>query len=135
MAPLLAVNLPDQRPIGGPDCRLATYGTLGPGRPNHGQLSDLSGRWLVGHVRGFLVESGWGATLGYPGLILGSEGPPVAVELFESPELPDHWHRLDAFEGVGYRRAVTDIATSEGALPAWIYVLARESGSLRVARP
>jgi hypothetical protein len=26
--------------IGGPDTRLATYGTLAPGRPNQGQLSE-----------------------------------------------------------------------------------------------
>jgi len=44
----------------GPDTRLATYGTLAPGRPNHGQLTGLSGRWLVGHVRGSLVQAGWG---------------------------------------------------------------------------
>jgi hypothetical protein len=47
--------------------RLATYGSLAPGRPNEGQLSDLTGRWLVGHVRGKLVEAGWGAELGFPG--------------------------------------------------------------------
>jgi hypothetical protein len=40
--------------------RLATYGSLAPGRPNEGQLSDLTGRWLAGHVRGKLVEAGWG---------------------------------------------------------------------------
>jgi hypothetical protein len=56
--------------MGAPQTRLATYGTLAPGHENHGQLSDLSGRWLVGHVRGSLVEAGWGAKLGYPGMIL-----------------------------------------------------------------
>ena len=28
------------------ECRLVTYGTLGPGRPNHHQLDGLDGRWL-----------------------------------------------------------------------------------------
>jgi len=36
--------------------RLATYGTLAPGRPNHHQLDGLTGRWLEGHVNGTLVE-------------------------------------------------------------------------------
>src|SRR5947209_17350032 len=79
---------------GGPEMRLATYGTLAPGRQNHGQLSDLSGRWLVGYVRGSLVEAGWGAKLGYPALILDPDGALIEVFVFESRALPDHWHRL-----------------------------------------
>jgi gamma-glutamylcyclotransferase (GGCT)/AIG2-like uncharacterized protein YtfP len=106
------------------DTRLAVYGTLGPGRPNHGQLAELPGRWLRGHVRGTLIERGWGAGLGYPGMILDDEGPKVEVDLLESDELPRHWDRLDAFEGVGYVRVVVEVATEEGALPANIYVLA-----------
>jgi len=108
----------------GPDTRLATYGTLAPGRPNHGQLAGLSGRWLEGRVRGSLVREGWGAELGYPGLILDAGGPLVEVDVFESSALPHHWHRLDAFEGPGYRRVATDVSTAEGVLPASIYVLA-----------
>ena len=108
----------------GPDTRLATYGTLAPGRPNHGQLAGLSGRWLAGRVRGSLVQEGWGAELGYPGLILDAGGPLVEVDVFESSALPHHWHRLDAFEGPGYRRVATDVSTAEGVLPASIYVLA-----------
>jgi gamma-glutamylcyclotransferase (GGCT)/AIG2-like uncharacterized protein YtfP len=104
--------------------RLATYGTLAPGRQNHGQLADVPGRWLVGHVRGSLVDAGWGAKLGFPALILASDGPPVEVFVFESKALPDHWHRLDAFEGPGYRRVAVDVSTPEGVLPASIYSLA-----------
>ena len=109
----------------GPHTRLATYGSLAPGRPNHGQLTaGLSGRWLAGRVRGSLVQEGWGAELGYPGLILDAGGPLVEVDVFESSALPHHWHRLDAFEGPGYRRVATDVSTAEGVLPASIYVLA-----------
>jgi hypothetical protein len=50
-------------PTGAAETRLATYGTLAPGRPNHGHLSDVPGRWLVGEVRGTLIEAGWGATV------------------------------------------------------------------------
>jgi gamma-glutamylcyclotransferase (GGCT)/AIG2-like uncharacterized protein YtfP len=110
--------------VTGADERLATYGTLAPGRPNHAQLAGLSGRWLTGHVRGTLVKSGWGAALGYPGLILDSEGAAVEVQVFESPDLPSTWSRLDAFEGPGYRRVVTEVTTEEAAFAASIYVLA-----------
>jgi gamma-glutamylcyclotransferase (GGCT)/AIG2-like uncharacterized protein YtfP len=113
-----------QSVTGGPDIRLATYGTLAPGRPNHGQLSDLPGRWLAGRVRGSLVDSGWGAKFGYPALILDADGSLIDVDVFESPALPRHWHRLDAFEGPGYRRVAVEVATAEGVLPASIYVLA-----------
>jgi len=109
---------------GGPEMRLATYGTLAPGRQNHGQLSDLSGRWLVGYVRGSLVEAGWGAKLGYPALILDPDGALIEVFVFESRALPDHWHRLDAFEGPGYRRIAVDVSTADGPVSASIYVLA-----------
>jgi gamma-glutamylcyclotransferase (GGCT)/AIG2-like uncharacterized protein YtfP len=111
-------------PTSGGEERLATYGTLAPGRANHAQLSGLSGRWLSGHVRGTLLQAGWGAALGYPGLILDADGAEVEVQVFESPDLPAAWSRLDAFEGPGYRRVVTDVATEHGALAASIYVLA-----------
>jgi gamma-glutamylcyclotransferase (GGCT)/AIG2-like uncharacterized protein YtfP len=106
-----------------PEHRLAVYGTLGPGRPNHGQLADLQGRWLKGVVRGTLYERGWGAQLGYPGVILDAKGPTVEVDLLESPELPQHWPRLDAFEGPGYVRVTVEVETDEGVLPASIYAL------------
>jgi gamma-glutamylcyclotransferase (GGCT)/AIG2-like uncharacterized protein YtfP len=104
--------------------RLATYGTLAPGKPNHHQLAGLEGVWLRGVVHGRLFESGWGAALGYPGLILDPEAPAVPVDLFQSADLPDHWARLDDFEGEGYRRAVATVATDQGELEACIYVLA-----------
>lgn len=110
----------------GPDTRLAVYGTLARGRVNHHQISALAGKWRRGTVRGTLVSSGWGAALGFPGLILDPLGPAVGVELFESRDLPEHWARLDEFEGSGYRRVVTTVKTEEGDVSAWIYVLAEE---------
>jgi gamma-glutamylcyclotransferase (GGCT)/AIG2-like uncharacterized protein YtfP len=108
----------------GSNCRFAVYGTLAPGRPNHHQLSGLSGRWIEGTVRGQLLQEGWGAEVGYPGIVLDREGPTVDVQLFESSDLPDHWTRLDEFEGSGYQRTVTVVSTAEGDLLASIYVLA-----------
>src|ERR1700757_4318311 len=106
------------------DLRLATYGTLSPGRINHSELAELQGAWRKGTVRGRLVEGGWGSALGYPGLILDSEGPVIEVHLFESPDLPHHWTRLDEFEGDGYRRVVTQVQAADGVVNAFIYVLA-----------
>jgi gamma-glutamylcyclotransferase (GGCT)/AIG2-like uncharacterized protein YtfP len=91
---------------------------------NHHQISALVGKWQRGTVRGKLFPSGWGSALGFPGLILDPLGPSVQVDLFESSELPEHWARLDEFEGGGYQRAVTMVSTDEGERSAWIYVLA-----------
>ncbi len=105
------------------DTRLATYGTLAPGRVNNDQLADLTGYWRQGTVRGRLVEAGWGAELGYPGLILDPSGQAIEVYIFESSELPNHWLRLDELEGAGYRRVVTQVCTVDGDLDASIYVI------------
>jgi gamma-glutamylcyclotransferase (GGCT)/AIG2-like uncharacterized protein YtfP len=104
-------------------CRLITYGSLAPGQSNHHQLDGLQGRWLTGSVRGRLLQAGWGADLGYPALILESDGPVVEVHIFESVDLPGHWPRLDEFEGAGYRRVIATADTIEGDLEASIYVL------------
>lgn len=107
----------------GADTRLATYGSLSPGQVNHHEVARLKGRWLRGMVQGKLIDGGWGTAIGFPGLVLDPSGPPVEVYLFESPDLPDHWTRLDEFEGSGYRRVVTQVRTAEGAMSACIYVV------------
>ena len=104
--------------------RLAVYGTLAVGQPNHHQLDGLTGRWIDGHVRGRLVRAGWGADLGYPALITGEDGGDVVVHVFESSDLAAHWSRLDDFEGPGYERVTVSVSTAEGSLAADIYVLA-----------
>lgn len=103
--------------------RLATYGSLAPGKVNHHQLAGLKGRWIRGTVRGRRIDAGWGASLGFPGLILDASGPAVDVFLFESADLVDHWARLDEFEGPGYRRVVTRVCTADGEVSACIYVV------------
>jgi gamma-glutamylcyclotransferase (GGCT)/AIG2-like uncharacterized protein YtfP len=99
------------------------YGSLAPGQPNNHQVADLTGRWIEGPVRGQLFQEGWGAELGYPGIVLDLDGPVVVVQLFESSDLPDHWSRLDEFEGSGYKRVVATVSTPEGDLSASIYEL------------
>jgi gamma-glutamylcyclotransferase (GGCT)/AIG2-like uncharacterized protein YtfP len=106
------------------DTCLATYGTLAPGRPNHNQLTALVGNWRRGTVRGRLIEAGWGTELGYPGLVLDPSGDVIEVYIFESSDLPDHWRRLDEFEGAGYQRVITQVSTVDGDRDASIYVIA-----------
>jgi gamma-glutamylcyclotransferase (GGCT)/AIG2-like uncharacterized protein YtfP len=105
------------------DHRLAIYGSLAPGRPNHSQVAALGGRWFAGEVHGRLVEAGWGASLGYPALDLAPDGPAVDVQVLESEDLPGHWSRLDDFEGSGYERVLTTVRTATGEVEAYIYVL------------
>jgi gamma-glutamylcyclotransferase (GGCT)/AIG2-like uncharacterized protein YtfP len=64
--------------------------------------------------------------MGFPRLILDPLGPLVDVHLLHSTDLPQHWARLDEFEGSGYRRAITTVNTAEGNCIAWIYVLAED---------
>jgi gamma-glutamylcyclotransferase (GGCT)/AIG2-like uncharacterized protein YtfP len=111
--------------------RLATYGSLAPGQPNHHQLDGINGRWLQGHVWGRLVNAGWGAGLGYPALILDSNGVAIQVHVFESSDLPDHWSRLDEFEGPGYERVLTSVHTPTGRVDAFIYALPSEGATPR----
>lgn len=107
--------------------RLAVYGTLRPGGPNHHHMAGMRGTWTPGVVHGHLHESGWGAAMGYPGIVLDPQGPPVPVQLFDSSDLPQHWPRLDDFEGPGYERVTVTVRTGSGDLAAMIYALAPDA--------
>lgn len=98
-----------------PSCRLAAYGSLAPGKPNHHVVADLPGSWSAGTVEGTLHESGWGATMGYPGMLWRPGGRRINVEVLKSPELPNHWARLDAFEGEAYVRVLVPVDVATGA--------------------
>lgn len=102
----------------------AAYGTLGPGKPNHQRVGDISGQWSRGKVQGTLLQSGWGAELGFPGITLDSSGNWVDVDLLVSDELAAHWERLDEFEGPGYRRVRCEVHTETGTVTAFIYEVA-----------
>ena len=93
---------------------LFVYGTLAPGRANAHMLADVPGVWEPATVRGTLYPEGWGAALGYPGLVLAEDGDEVQGLVFSSDVLDRHWPRLDEFEGDGYRRVVTDARLHDG---------------------
>jgi gamma-glutamylcyclotransferase (GGCT)/AIG2-like uncharacterized protein YtfP len=104
--------------------RLFVYGTLAPGRANEHVLADVPGEWEPATVTGNLLQDGWGAALGYPGIVLDARGGEVEGLLFSSESLTEHWARLDAFEGQGYERVLTTVKLKDGtSVDACIYVL------------
>lgn len=103
--------------------RLAVYGSLAPGEVNHHHLSELSGTWQTGTVRGRLVKRGWGDDLGFPALIPDPNGQAIEVQLLTSTDLQSNWNRLDEFEGGEYRRIVMPVTLPDGRqVKANIYV-------------
>lgn len=104
--------------------RLFVYGTLAPGRPNAHVLANVAGTWEPATVRGTLFQQGWGAAIGFPGIVLEASGDEVQGLVFSSDELADHWARLDAFEGEGYQRVLTSATLRDGTVvDAYIYQL------------
>lgn len=104
--------------------RLFVYGTLAPGRPNEHVLADVPGEWEPAAVIGTLLQEGWGAAAGYPGIVLDEHGGEVEGFLFSSESLAEHWARLDEFEGEGYERVLTTVKLEDGtAVDAYIYRL------------
>lgn len=108
--------------------RLFVYGTLAPGRPNEHVLANLSGEWQPATTNGELLQEGWGASVGFPGIVLDEYGQEVHGLLFSSEQLSEHWERLDDFEGDGYERVLTSVKLRSGeAATAYVYVLRASS--------
>ncbi|MCG8683442.1 MAG: gamma-glutamylcyclotransferase [Desulfobacterales bacterium] len=107
--------------------RLFVYGTLGPGRPNEHVLSDIGGFWEKGSVKGTLYQEGWGADMGYPGIVLNDDGDTVQGFVFNSENLYEHWTALDGFEGEAYQRVLTTVKLADNSrVDAYIYELKRK---------
>ena len=104
--------------------RLFIYGTLAPGRPNAHVLADVQGEWEPATVTGRLLQEGWGAAVGYPGIVLDEQGGEVEGFLFSSDALAEQWARLDEFEGAGYERVTTTVKLKDGTtVEAYLYRL------------
>ncbi|MGI9147889.1 MAG: molybdopterin cofactor-binding domain-containing protein, partial [Chloroflexota bacterium] len=100
-----------------PNTRLAAYGTLMPGQLNHALLADVSGTWIDGRVHGVRFMAN-----GFPAFTPGAGPGQVAVSVLTSAALPQHWARLDAFEGTDYRRMLVPVRLPDGtSLVANIY--------------
>jgi gamma-glutamylcyclotransferase (GGCT)/AIG2-like uncharacterized protein YtfP len=89
--------------------RLAVYGTLAPGQPNHHIVAPLGGEWTDGLIEGDLVPVGWGASLGYPAFRPRVGGAAVAVQVLTAPLLATAWPTLDRFEGPEYQRILVPV--------------------------
>jgi len=110
--------------------RLFVYGTLTPGGPNEHVLAEVPGTWEPATVKGTLLQEGWGAAVGYPGIVLNEVGGEVHGFIFSSEELATHWVRLDEFEGDGYERVITSAEFGDGTVvKAHIYVLKGDSST------
>jgi gamma-glutamylcyclotransferase (GGCT)/AIG2-like uncharacterized protein YtfP len=104
--------------------RLFVYGTLAPGRPNEHVLAEIPGEWEPATVTGRLLQEGWGAAIGYPGIVLDEHGDEIQGLLFSSESLQEHWGRLDEFEGEGYERVLTSARREDGTtVDVYIYAL------------
>lgn len=103
---------------------LFVYGTLGPNKPNAHILEVIGGTWRKGSVKGLLKEAGWGAELGFPELMLNSDGQTVDGYIFSSEQLDTLWNNLDEFEGSEYQRVLTEVTLENGQIQlAYVYAL------------
>ncbi|MDB9496336.1 gamma-glutamylcyclotransferase [Spirulina major CS-329] len=104
--------------------RLFVYGTLAPGRPNHGVLEDIPGNWEAASLKGKLLDEGWGSEFGCPGIMPSDEGEEVEGFVFSSDHLSEHWSMLDEYEGTGYKRVAVLVKTESGEkIEAYVYAL------------
>lgn len=103
---------------------LFVYGSLAPGRTYEHVLSALGGTWQAGMVKGYLELQGWGAQIGYPGLVLDEGGEEIQGYIFSSDGLAAFWEELDDFEGEQYQRVMAKVYKDDGSSTrAHVYVL------------
>ena len=87
-------------------------------------MTAIGGEWTRATVTGYLVEGGWGAELGFPGLVIDEGGTRIEGYLFTSSALKSHWDYLDAFEGEAYERVPVTVTLKDGdSVDASVYVL------------
>ncbi|MEM9213795.1 MAG: gamma-glutamylcyclotransferase [Cyanobacteria bacterium P01_F01_bin.150] len=103
--------------------RLFVYGSLQPGGPNAYILDAIAGEWEPASIKGNLIEAGWGASMGYPGLVLNENGCEIQGHVFSSENLINHWADLDKFEGQDYDRVLTSVTLISGVqVQAHVYI-------------
>ena len=106
------------------DDTLFVYGTLMPNCPNAHVLENIVGKFTPATVRGYLIDAGWSASMGYPGIHLDEDGDLIHGFLFSSSNLINHWDNLDDFEGDEFqRREVVVKKYDEFETDTFIYVI------------
>jgi hypothetical protein len=63
-----------------------------------------------------LRNEGWGAGQGFPGFLWDGADTAIPAQVFASADLPDHWQRLDDFEGAEYRRNLVPVELESGEI-------------------
>lgn len=111
---------------------LFVYGTLAPSRSNHHIMTPIqNGTWTSAYIYAQLLPNGFGAAAGYPAVIPddiseNKSNNKVPGFIFQSPELEQHWERLDDFEGRGYHRVEVEAFLENGEkIKAFVYALAQ----------
>ena len=99
-----------------PSTRLAVYGTLAPGQPNHSVLEKYGGKWLHGFVIGKLSDRN---NLKF--FYWNTSGDEIAVQVIESSRLAEGWQDIDRFEGHGYERILIPVRFDSIYIPCYIY--------------
>ncbi|RXJ93297.1 hypothetical protein CRV00_11630 [Malaciobacter molluscorum] len=106
---------------------LFVYGTLMPNCPNAYVLENIVGKFVPATVKGKLIDAGWSASMGYPGIRLDSKKDTIHGFLFYSSNLINNWDYLDEFEGNEFiRHQVTVERYDEVEVDTYIYVLKDE---------
>ncbi|WP_421715394.1 gamma-glutamylcyclotransferase family protein [Arcobacter arenosus] len=106
---------------------LFVYGTLMPNCPNGHVLENIVGKFVPATVKGKLIDAGWSAGMGYPGIRLDIDRDTIHGYLFYSSNLINHWDFLDEFEGEEFvRTPVTVERYDEIEVDTFIYTLKPE---------
>ncbi|MGA1932988.1 gamma-glutamylcyclotransferase family protein [Arcobacter sp. YIC-464] len=106
---------------------LFVYGTLMPNCPNGHVLENIVGKFVPATVKGKLIDAGWSASMGYPGINLEAGNDTIHGYLFYSDNLIDNWDYLDEFEGDEFlRKEVTVERYDELEVDTYIYTLKPE---------
>lgn len=75
-----------------------------PNCPNGHILENIVGKFIPATVKGKLIDAGWSASMGYPGIRLEAGNDTIHGFLFYSDNLINHWDFLDEFEGEEFKR-------------------------------
>ena len=106
---------------------LFVYGTLMPNCPNAYILENIVGKFVPATVKGKLIDAGWSASMGYPGIRLEMGDDTIHGFLFYSDNLINHWENLDIFEGEEFIRTPVVVERyDEVEVQTYIYTLKDE---------
>jgi gamma-glutamylcyclotransferase (GGCT)/AIG2-like uncharacterized protein YtfP len=98
-----------------------------PNCPNAFVLENIVGKFVKASVKGKLIDAGWSASMGYPGIRLDEGKDTIHGFLFYSDNLINHWDNLDKFEGEEFeRKEVVVERYDEIEVKTYIYTLKDE---------